>query len=97
MFVMMGWHRFLSSSVVGGAFTFQLLAPGACIYELHKGVLLDFSISAYLPVRSTQQPQHFKTKPRVLGCPSDCLSATVAACEGLAASESRPNSIFMAL
>merc|ERR1712129_386295 len=47
-----------------------------------------FPISVYLMVRPTQQPQHNMTLPRVLGGPSDCQSATVAAREGLAASES---------
>ena len=56
-----------------------------------------FPISVYLMVRPTQQPQHNMTLPRVLGGPSDCQSATVAAREGLAASESWHIIVYMVL
>ena len=55
------------------------------------------SISSYLLLRSTQQPQQIKTLPRVLGGPRDCQSATAAAREGLAASESWHIIVYMAL
>ena len=88
---------YLSFLVEGGALIFHVLASGAFIYELHNGVCESFSITAYLLVRSTQQPQHNQTMPRVLGGPRDCQSVTVAARVGWAAFKSWHIIFHMAL